>query len=118
MLLPNFLLQRNVVTPIKYHAAGTMLAAGLALQRGWALNLGGGMHHASAKEGMGWCPFDDIMLAVRCVQMHIQQPGWFCIISTLACLTDAFMQRVACHLKSLARGRGYSSRLQRIAGCT
>lgn len=31
-----------------------MLAAGLALERGWAINLGGGMHHASSDAGMGW----------------------------------------------------------------
>lgn len=42
-----------------------MLAAGLALERGWAINMGGGMHHAHASDGMGWCPFDDIMLAIR-----------------------------------------------------
>ncbi|GIL45351.1 hypothetical protein Vafri_2603 [Volvox africanus] len=45
-----------------------MLATGLALERGWAINLGGGMHHASASHGMGWCPFDDIVLAVRRVR--------------------------------------------------
>ncbi|KAF5826299.1 hypothetical protein DUNSADRAFT_3707 [Dunaliella salina] len=53
---------------MKYHAAGTMLAAGLAIERGWAINLGGGMHHACANSGMGWCPFDDITLAIRRVR--------------------------------------------------
>ncbi|MEW5306613.1 MAG: hypothetical protein WDW36_009067 [Sanguina aurantia] len=65
LLVPNSLLQWRVVTPLKLHVAGTVLAAGLAMQHGWAINLGGGMHHASSTEGMGWCPFDDIMLAVR-----------------------------------------------------
>ncbi|KXZ51444.1 hypothetical protein GPECTOR_12g407 [Gonium pectorale] len=50
------------------HVGGTMLAAGLALERGWAINVGGGMHHACADRGMGWCPFDDIVLAVRRVR--------------------------------------------------
>ncbi|KAG2483195.1 hypothetical protein HYH03_017930 [Edaphochlamys debaryana] len=62
-LLPNKLLQWRVVSPMKLHVGGTVLAAGLALERGWAINLGGGMHHAAADRGMGWCPFDDIVLA-------------------------------------------------------
>ena len=37
----------------------------VAIERGWSINLGGGMHHASSDNGMGWCAFDDIMLAVR-----------------------------------------------------
>jgi acetoin utilization deacetylase AcuC-like enzyme len=37
----------------RMHVGGSMLAAGLALERGWAINLGGGMHHASADQGMG-----------------------------------------------------------------
>lgn len=54
-LMPNFLLQRQVVRPMQHHVGGTILAAGLAVERGWAINLGGGMHHASARDGMGWC---------------------------------------------------------------
>jgi hypothetical protein len=42
-----------------------MLAAALALERGWALNLGGGMHHASTDAGGGWCPYADLHLAMR-----------------------------------------------------
>ncbi|KAG2455039.1 hypothetical protein HYH02_000864 [Chlamydomonas schloesseri] len=64
-MLPNRLLQWRVVAPMRMHVGGTMLALGLALERGWAVNVGGGMHHASAGRGMGWCPFDDIMLGVR-----------------------------------------------------
>ncbi|KAG2488842.1 hypothetical protein HYH03_012639 [Edaphochlamys debaryana] len=63
--LPMCLLERFVLAPMRYHVGGTMLAAALALERGWAVNLGGGMHHAAADRGMGWCPFDDIVLAVR-----------------------------------------------------
>lgn len=35
-----------------------------ASQRGWSINLGGGMHHAWRSNGMGWCPFDDLYLAI------------------------------------------------------
>ena len=30
-------------------------AAALALEHGWAINLGGGMHHARFDNGEGWC---------------------------------------------------------------
>ena len=31
---------------MRFMVAGTVLAAALAVERGWAINLGGGMHHA------------------------------------------------------------------------
>lgn len=46
-------------------AGGTVVAAALAMERGWAVNLGGGMHHARHDDGEGWCAFADINLAVR-----------------------------------------------------
>ena len=49
----------------KAHCAGTILATGLAVARGWAINLGGGMHHASSAWSVGWCPYSDIYLALR-----------------------------------------------------
>ena len=44
--LPGVLLRRKVLRPMRRMAGGTVLAGALALERGWALNLGGGMHHA------------------------------------------------------------------------
>lgn len=64
-LLPNIVVQHCVMRPLRLHAAGTILAAGLAYERGWAINVGGGMHHACRDQGAGWCPYDDIMLAAR-----------------------------------------------------
>lgn len=43
----------------------SLQAAALALQHGWAINLGGGMHHAHRGDGSGWCVYDDIYLAIR-----------------------------------------------------
>ncbi|KOB69522.1 Histone deacetylase 11 [Operophtera brumata] len=37
----------------------------LALDRGWAINIGGGFHHCSADKGGGFCPYADITLLVR-----------------------------------------------------
>jgi histone deacetylase 11 len=64
-MLPHFLVQRKVLQPMRLHVGGTVLAAGLAVAHGWAVNLGGGMHHAHRDDGSGWCPYADITLAVQ-----------------------------------------------------
>ncbi|EJD74475.1 hypothetical protein LOAG_18214 [Loa loa] len=43
---------------------GTVLAAKLALTSGWAINIGGGFHHASRSKGGGFCIYADITLAL------------------------------------------------------
>eukprot|EP00891_Asterochloris_glomerata_P002995 jgi/Astpho2/2995/fgenesh1_pm.00051_%23_11_t len=64
-LLPAWLTRRRVVEPMRRHTAGTMLASALAFERGWSINLGGGMHHASTDNGEGWCMYSDLILATR-----------------------------------------------------
>ena len=44
---------------------GFAQAAAIALERGWSINIGGGMHHAHSGGGAGWCMFSDIILALR-----------------------------------------------------
>ncbi len=63
--LPNWLLQLRVLTPMRWATAGTVLACQLAMEHGWAINLGGGFHHASRDRGHGFCPFADIQLGVK-----------------------------------------------------
>lgn len=63
--LPSFVTRRKVLHPMATMAAGTMLAAALAMEHGWAINLGGGMHHASHDKGGGWCTYADPYLAIR-----------------------------------------------------
>ncbi len=63
--MPNALLQKRVLDPMRYATAGTVLAAQLALKHGWAINLSGGYHHAKATQGGGFCFFADIPLAIR-----------------------------------------------------
>lgn len=46
-------------------AGGSLDACEVALQRGWAINLGGGFHHASAGGGGGFCVYADIGLMVQ-----------------------------------------------------
>ena len=40
-------------------------AAKLAMERGWAINIGGGFHHCSADHGGGFCAYADITLAIK-----------------------------------------------------
>jgi acetoin utilization deacetylase AcuC-like enzyme len=48
----------------RLQAGGTLMAVRRARQRGLAVNLGGGYHHAHADHGGGFCIFNDIALAI------------------------------------------------------
>ncbi|GBP86809.1 Histone deacetylase 11 [Eumeta japonica] len=54
----------------RLQTGGTVLAGKLALERGWAINIGGGFHHCSGDHGGGFCPYADITLCVKMLQMH------------------------------------------------
>ncbi|MBE0591770.1 MAG: histone deacetylase [Gemmatimonadales bacterium] len=47
---------------------GTALAARLALERGIAVHLGGGFHHAFPDHGEGFCLVNDVAIAIRMLQ--------------------------------------------------
>ena len=44
---------------------GLFQAGKLALERGWALNIGGGFHHCHSENGGGFCAYADITLCIR-----------------------------------------------------
>lgn len=46
-------------------SAGTLLAAELALNQGYAANTAGGSHHAQFDTGAGFCVFNDVAVAAR-----------------------------------------------------
>ena len=46
-------------------AGGTCEAAIAALQAGKGVHLGGGLHHAFANHGEGFCPLNDVAVAIR-----------------------------------------------------
>jgi acetoin utilization deacetylase AcuC-like enzyme len=49
-------------------AGGTILAARLALETGFAFHVGGGFHHAFAAHGEGFCAINDVAIAIRRLQ--------------------------------------------------
>ena len=64
-------LNAGIVEGFRLMAGGTIAAAGLALRCGAAAHLGGGLHHAFAGHGEGFCLFNDVAVAVR----HLQGDG-------------------------------------------
>lgn len=63
--LPNFIVQRKVLKPFRLQTGGTILAGRLAMERGWAINIGGGFHHCSSDAGGGFCAYADITLNIH-----------------------------------------------------
>ena len=49
-------------------AAGTVQCCRIALETGFCFHFGGGMHHAVKDRGRGFCPVNDIMIALRKLQ--------------------------------------------------
>lgn len=64
-ILPDKLVNNLVLEPMKYQTGGSLLAALAALEHGWAVNLGGGFHHASAGRGEGFCALADIGMVIK-----------------------------------------------------
>ncbi|CAA94910.3 Histone deacetylase 11 [Caenorhabditis elegans] len=62
--LPPCIIESKLLHPLRLQAGGTVLAANLALKHGWAINVGGGFHHASHSGGGGFCFYADITMAI------------------------------------------------------
>jgi acetoin utilization deacetylase AcuC-like enzyme len=60
--------RKEFADPFRLMAGGTCAAAAAALQDGCAAHLGGGLHHAFAGHGEGFCPVNDIAVAIRVLQ--------------------------------------------------
>jgi acetoin utilization deacetylase AcuC-like enzyme len=71
---------RDMVDGFRLMTGGTILAATLAIaaspaeapeaRRRTVVHLGGGLHHAFRNHGEGFCPFNDVAVAVRVLQAH------------------------------------------------
>jgi acetoin utilization deacetylase AcuC-like enzyme len=49
---------------------GTVAAVAAAIEEGRAAHLGGGLHHAFAAHGEGFCPLNDVAVAIRVLQRN------------------------------------------------
>lgn len=54
----------GLVERARRSVGGTVEAAGLALERGLGMNLGGGTHHAGRAFARGYCLFNDVVVAL------------------------------------------------------
>lgn len=65
--MPSWAVWWRVLEPMQLASAGTVCAAELAMLRPskWAINLGGGFHHARQGYGHGFCVFNDLTMAAR-----------------------------------------------------
>ena len=63
--LPSWMIDWLVLRPMRWATMGTIVAARESLEHGFAVNLGGGYHHAKPDGGEGFCIYSDIALAVH-----------------------------------------------------
>ncbi len=63
--VPFIMINQFLLKPMRWACAGTMLAAAEAMKVGFAINMGGGYHHASPDAGGGFCVYSDIAMAIN-----------------------------------------------------
>jgi len=62
--VPPPILELGLLQPMRRVTAGTVAAVRLALERGIAINLGGGYHHAQPELAHGFCLYADVPIAI------------------------------------------------------
>jgi len=62
--------QPELADAFRLMVGGTCGAAAAALDEGRAAHLGGGLHHAFANHGEGFCPLNDVAVAIRVLQKY------------------------------------------------
>lgn len=70
--LPNFIVQRKLLQPLRTQTGGSIMAGKMAMDRGWAINIGGGFHHCSSNQGGGFCAYADITLSIKFLFNHVE----------------------------------------------
>lgn len=68
--LPAGVIDWRILKPMRLAAGGTMAACRAALQRGLAINIGGGYHHADKDQGGGFCVYCDIPIAIKTLRQE------------------------------------------------
>jgi histone deacetylase 11 len=64
-IFPGWYLRAKVLNTMAVISKGSVDAACLAIQHGWAINLAGGQHHGSCHRGAGFSIYPDIAFIVR-----------------------------------------------------
>ena len=66
--LPAWLVRWRILRPMRWATMGTIVAAREAIRHGFAVNLGGGYHHAKPNSGEGFCLYNDIAVAIHAMR--------------------------------------------------
>ena len=66
-------ISKQIVDAYYLMSGGSCLAAELALERGCAMNVGGGFHHAFADRAEGFCYLNDVAVAVRAIMAEARE---------------------------------------------
>lgn len=66
--LPAWLIRWRTLNPMLRATYGTIISSFMAVERGIAINLSGGYHHACANNGSGFCIYPDITIAIKMVR--------------------------------------------------
>lgn len=64
-MIPAWIVRQIILKPQLRQTKGTIMATKMALEMGWAINLGGGFHNASFENGAGPSIYPDISLAIQ-----------------------------------------------------
>jgi histone deacetylase 11 len=92
--LPGWLLDWCVLRPMRWAAAGSVVAARVALAEGLAVNLAGGYHHAKPDGGEGFCAYSDTALIIH----QLRTAGELATTDTVAHIDlDAHQGNGVCH---------------------
>lgn len=93
-MMPASLLEWRILRPMRLAVRGSVIAAKAALEKGAAVNLSGGYHHAKPNHGEGFCVFSDIALIVRQLRReNLLQPDATVVYVDL----DAHQGNGVCH---------------------
>ena len=68
--LPGWFMRSQLLEPMLLGSKGSVDAACIAMEKGWAINLSGGFHHAMKDGGGGFCVFPDITFITHYLRKH------------------------------------------------
>ena len=68
--LPGWFLRSQLLEPMCLATVGSVESAYLAMNKGWAINLSGGYHHATREFGGGFCVYPDITFITHYIRKN------------------------------------------------